>query len=191
MKKSMKNIDLIILILVPSYLFAQEIQLPTVVIESNRTLIPPKVKNAFMEKFGIGHLPIAWVNGSSIFKPALSDQNVNPGDNYILWYSFYTRTNTGWTLNADYSPDGKLIDSREYLKNFAPPHNILMALNKSDYRHWQIKKDHEIIKTLPSGSSIERCTLVLQQGKKKKTINFDKNGNMLGNKKEELASTGM
>jgi hypothetical protein len=189
MKKSLLFRGLILLAVCPAYLYAQEIQLPEVVIKANRDLVPAKVKSAFIEEFGAGHLPVEWVSSNTKFRITSGIQNIDPVNTDIVFYSFYIRTDNDWTLDANYTPEGKLISSREYLKDFKPKRNVVLAVKNSDFRDWHIKSDFLIINTLPSGASKERYGLIVQKGNKKKTLYFDKKGKMLTNSNRELANT--
>jgi hypothetical protein len=82
-------------------------------------------------------------------------------------------------LYADYTPEGKLSRSREYVKSFVPSHDILVALQNSEYKDWSISKDIFLRKLALNGSEKQRYTLVMKKGNEKKTILLDANGKML------------
>lgn len=189
MKKSIYFRSLLMLALFPSYLYAQEIQLPTIEIMGNRDKIPSKVKEAFMNDFGECHEPFVWATSQTHFVTNGLEQSADVDNIEVNYYAFHTSTSTGSSLSALYSPDGKLIRSREYLKNFCPAQNIVIALQNSDYKDWYITRNFHIIKVSSKGTEKDQCALILKKGKEKKVIYFDPNGGMIISKKGELAYT--
>jgi hypothetical protein len=186
MKKSMLFNSLLLLAIFPSYLFAQEIKLPTVEIRVSQDLVPAKVKDAFMNDFGPGHSPFAWVNSNTVFDTYEWAQIADPSTLEIYSYGLHSKTTSGSTLDALYSVDGKLINSREYIRDFKPSLNVMLALQNTQYKDWGIKKDSHLIKYSSqfssSGSEKERYALVMQKGREKKTILLDEKGNILADR---------
>jgi hypothetical protein len=179
MKKSMLFGSLLMLAIFPVYLSAQEIQLPSIEIKVSQDNVPLKVKIAAVNDFGNDHKPIAWVNNLSIWDTSDWAQSTNIENQDVYFYSIHTQTSSGSSLDAEYTPDGKLSRSREYVKNFVPSHDVLVALQNSEYKDWSIIKDFFLRKLALNGSEKERYTLVMKKGKEKKTILFDANGRML------------
>lgn len=187
MKKSMLFAVLLILAFFPGLSFAQdmgelipqEYKLPTVKIQANQDLVPAVVKNAAINEFGPGHKPFAFVNNSSDFSTWNWAQVRDPRLMNVYAYSLSTKTSTGSTLDANYTADGKLLNSREYLKNFKPSLNIMLALQNTQYKDWGVKKDIGIIKRFYNGTEKQRYALVMVKGNEKKTIHLDGNGKML------------
>jgi hypothetical protein len=179
MKKSVLLWSFIILAVIPACLVAQEIQLPTAEIRANQDYIPAKVKAALQHDFGAGHKPVAWVSSNTSFNATEWAQLNDVYSFDITTYSLHGRTGNGSTLDAYYTSTGKLINSREYLKNFRPSREIMLALQKSDYRNWGISKDFHLIKCSSSGAPTEHLGLVLKNGKEKKTVYFDQNNHIL------------
>ncbi len=163
----------------PSYLFAQEIKLPTVEIAVSQDLVPASVKNAVLNDFGINHQPIAWVNNSTAFDTYGWAQMIDPKLLDVYAYSLSTRTSTGCTLDAYYSVDGKLLNAREDIRNFKPSLNVLRSIANGEYGGWSIKKDHQIIKHFSDGSIKGRTALVMVRGNEKKTILLDEGNKMV------------
>jgi hypothetical protein len=179
MKKSMLFGNLLMLVAFPAILYAQEVQLPTVEVKINQDLIPARVKEAVLNDFGPGHKPIAWVGNNTIFNASDWARNTDVYNLDVFSYSLRVKTNNGCTLDAAYTTDGRLINSREYLKNFRPSFDILMALQNSEFKDWAINKDFHLIKVSSSGSAQERLGLVIMKGREKKTIYFDENSRIL------------
>jgi hypothetical protein len=183
MKKLMLIKIFVLLVAFPFYLFAQEIQLETVEIKVTLDKVPPAVKAAVVRDFGEGHQPVVWANSHSKFDTWGWEQTVNVDKMDINYYTIHTHRADGSYLEAVYSPDGKLQRSRETVKNFEPPRVILASLQKSEYKDWKITKDIFVIKNFESGKSQEHYDFKLEKGNQTKTVYFDKNGNMLKNKR--------
>ena len=183
MKKSMMFGILILLAVFPDFLQAQEIQLPTVEIKVTQDKVPPTVKSAFLKDFGEGHKPIVWATTQTNFDTYGWEQTVNVRNQEIIYYALHTKTTVGSTLDVLYTPDGKLVRSREEIKKFEPPSTILASLEKSNYKDWKIAKDVHIVKVYGAGSTKEHYDLKMEKGRQKKVVYFDKDGNMLMNKK--------
>ena len=178
--------SLLMLASFPAYLCAQETQLPTIEIKVSQDKVPLEVKQALLKDFGEGHQPLAFVTANSLFDTYAWEQTTNTENLEVYNYSLSTRTSSGSSLDANYTPDGKLISSREIVKNFKPDQSILMALQNSEYKDWVINNDFLLRKVLPNGSEKGRYSLVMSKGNEKKTIYFDVNGRM-ENKRGELA----
>lgn len=174
----------ILLAAYPAYLQAQDIQLPTVEIKVSQDLVPPVVKDAFLKDFGEGHQPMVWAKTSSTFNTYGWEQSMDTKNQEILFYSLHTKTTNGSALDAVYTPDGKLVRSREEVKDFEPPQVILTSLEKSNYKDWTIAKDVHLVKVYEGKTSTDHYALKLEKGKQKKVVYFDKDGNMLMNKKK-------
>lgn len=185
MKKSMLFVVFICLAAFPS--FSQEekqVTLPTIEIRVSPDLVPPVVKDAVVKDFGEGHQPIVWATTKSKFNTFGWEQSVDVATQDINYYAVHTQTSTGSALDAVYTPDGKLVRSRELVKNFQPPQTILASLQKSDYKDWTIAKDVHLVKVYQGGAAKEHYDLQMVNGKKKKTLYFDKDGNMMMNKRK-------
>ncbi len=172
-----------LLITFPVWVFAQNVQLPTVEISVSADKVPARVKDAFLKDFGPDHQPMVWATSQSKFDTYGWEQTVNVSNQEVYDYILHTKTTNGSTLDAVYTPDGKLIRSREEVKNFEPPQVILASLEKSQYKDWKIAKDVHLIKTYETGKSMEHYDLKLEKGNQKKSVYFDKSGKMLMNKK--------
>ena len=187
MKKSMLFGSLLLLAAIPASLYAQEVQLPTVRISLNRDKVPIQVKEAVLKDFGDGHKPIAWVNNNSLFDTYAWEQSTLVDNLDVYTYAIHSKISDGSSLDAVYTPDGKLISSREYLKDFRPGQNIMLTLQNTEFKDWGITKDFFLRKVSSNGSGKQRYALVMQRGKEKKTLFFDTNGMITASKTGELA----
>jgi hypothetical protein len=190
MKKPMLFWSFVMLAVFPAYLGAQEIKqqitFPEVEIQGKMDLVPAKVKEAVLNHFGESHEPFAWINTNSLWictKSIFNDyewqQNTADANLPVCSYALHVKTNTGSTLDAVYTSDGKRISSREYLKNHKPTRDILLALQNSEFRDWGLKKSSHLKKVSSDGSEIQHYEIVVQKGKEKKTIHFDENSRIL------------
>jgi hypothetical protein len=181
-----KSILFMILILgaFPAYLQAQNVELPAIEIKVSQDKVPPAVKAAVIRDFGEGHQPMVWAKANTKFDTYGWEQTVNVENTEIYYYSLHTQTTVGSELDAVYTPDGKLVRSREDVINFEPPQSILASLGKSAYKDWKITKDVHLIKVNEVGKIKEHYDLLMQKGKEKKSVYFDKEGNMLINKRK-------
>ena len=169
----------------PAYLFAQQIQLPTVEIKITQDLVPQAVKQAALKDFGSDHKPITWITEESLFNADVWTQSTNVENMDIYNYALHSQTSTGCTLDAYYTLDGTLINARECLKNFKPDLKIMLALQGTEYRDWSVSKDFLIRKISYYRSEKLRIGLVMQKGKEKKTLLFDDNAKMIANQEGE------
>lgn len=172
-----------LLAFVPTYLNAQEteqnVELNTVEIRVTKDKVPPTVKDAVMRDFGEG-TPLVWATTSSKFNTFGWEQLRNVNNQNIDAYSVHIKGKNGSALVAIYTPDGKLIRSKETLKGMATPPIILSSLAKSDYKDWKVSQENAIIKTY-SGTTNEHYAVRVEKGKQKKLLYFDKDGNMVSN----------
>jgi hypothetical protein len=60
----------------------------------------------------------------------------------------------------------------------------MASLAKSDYKDWKIDKNVLVIKAVEGKSTKEHYAFKLEKGKQNKTVYFDKDGNMLMNKRK-------
>ena len=158
-------------------------QLPVAEVKANQGNLPDKVREAFIRNFGEGHQPFAWINDqSNVNTYRLENENQD-----FDRYSMSARTNNGSTLDAYYTAEGKLINSRENLKNFRLERPILVTLQNSEYKDWSIRKTFHVIKASSKGIEKERYGLVMKKGKEKRTLLLDPNGVLLAERRGELS----
>lgn len=176
---------LFLLALFPGGLFAQQkpIQLEPVEIRITLDKVPPAVKAAVVRDFGEEHQPVVWANSHSKFDTWGWEQRVNVDKMDVNYYTIHTYKSNGSYLEAVYTPEGKLVRSRETIKNFKPSRAILASLQKSEYKDWKITKNVYIIKAVEGKENKEHYAFKLEKGKQNKTVYFDKDGNMFMNKR--------
>lgn len=179
MKKSTFFKILVLLAFFPACLQAQNIQLPTVEITVSQDRVPPAVKAAVIKDFGEGHQPMAWVTAGTNFDTYEWAQTVNVDKMDIYHYLLHTQTSAGSTLYAVYTPDGKLLQSLEQVRNFEPPRVILANLQKSNFKDWKIIEDVHVVKVNEKGKAKEHYDFKVEKGNHTKTLYFDKAGNIV------------
>ena len=185
MKKSIWIKILILFTAFPGYLSAQDrIQLEPAEIRITVDKVPPVVKAAVIRDFGEDHKPVVWANSHSKFDLFGWEQNVNPDKQEINYYTVHTHKSNGSYLEAVYTPDGALQRSREEIKNFIPSRQMLATLQKSEFKDWSIDKNVHIIRAYEGKITKEHYDFKMQKGKQKKNVYFDKDGNMVMNKKD-------
>ena len=186
MKNSMMLKIFTLLAFIPTYLNAQEteqnVELNTVEIRVTKDKVPPAVKDAVMRDFGEG-TPTVWATTSSKFNTYGWEQLKDVKNQDIDAYSVHIKGKNGSNLVAIYTPDGKLVRSKEMIKGMQPPAPIMASIAKTDYKDWQVTKQNAVVKTY-SGAMNEHYAIVLEKGKQKKVLYFDKDGNMLSNMKK-------
>lgn len=184
----MKNLvvaGILLLAFFPAFSQKRQIQqLPVAEVTVSQDQFPDKVKEAFIKEFGEGHQPFAWITDPSNFNTYRLESNDYSNLNQ---YSLYTRASNGSTLNVYYTADGKLLSSRENLKNFKPQNQIMVSLQSTQYKDWSLNKTFHVIKSSSKGIEKERYGLVMKKGKEKRTILFDPNGVLLAEVRGELA----
>lgn len=89
-------------------------------------------------------------------------------------YEVNIKTHDGNEIYAVYAPDGTIIQSRIVRKNAALPPNVLQALEKSQYKGWNIVGDKELIKYYNSKTDVEEhFRITVEKNNVKKTISFN------------------
>jgi hypothetical protein len=168
----------LILLLFSSAIWAQNAEDAIAIDEAN---VPDKVKAAVNRDFG-KDLKIDWASTKLNFEQYGWEQIRDVSTEDINYYTIHTKLAKGSEIDAVYTPDGKLIRSREKLEDFEPPKNILSALEKSPYKDWKIDKDVHVIKD-HKGKVQDHYVFLVQKGNERKNVYFDQSGKMLTNKK--------
>jgi hypothetical protein len=183
MNKSMMLKIFTVLAFIPTYLNAQEteqnVELNPIEIKVTLDKVPPSVKDAVLRDFGEG-TPLVWATTSSKFNTYGWEQIKDVKNQQLDAYSVHIKGKNGSSLVAIYTPSGKLIRSREVLIGMEPPSAITASLAKGEYKDWKMTNNNEMIKTY-SGGTNEHYAIKIVNGKQKKTLYFDKDGNMLKN----------
>jgi hypothetical protein len=84
-------------------------------------------------------------------------------------------------LQAVYDSTGKLVRSREIVKDTELPNAIGKALASGEYKNWTIATDKEVIKNSDTGTA--HYKVKVEQGRRKELLYFDANGTILHRKK--------
>lgn len=178
------NFGLLLIGLTPMVLQAQDtertrITLPGVVgtYDQGKVLIDEN----FQRNYGESHKPLIWAkNDFSLFPDVKHDPDV-------IMYTVRGIASNGSTLTVTYSHEGKLLNSREVLRNFTPTEPIINTLRNIEYKDWVLKRNVSIRKISSSGLMTERNYLRLEKGKNKKILCLDENGRFINSVKNELA----
>jgi hypothetical protein len=102
---------------------------------------------------------------------AKDQTNVKPD-----YYEVNIKAHDGSDIYAIYSPDGTIIQSRTFRKNAALPPKVLKALEKSQYKGWNVVGDKELIKYYKSKNDVEEhFRITVEKNNVKKTISFNYN----------------
>lgn len=138
MKNSMMLKIFTLLAFIPTYLSAQEteknVELNTIEIRVSKDKVPPTVKDAVVRDFGEG-TPLVWATTSSKFSTYGWEQIKDVNTQQLDAYSVHIKAENGSSLVAIYTPEGKLIRSREVLIGMTPPSAITASHAKSDYKN--------------------------------------------------------
>jgi hypothetical protein len=96
-------------------------------------------------------------------------------------YEAYIRTSDGSEIYAIYLPDGTIVQSKVIRKNATLPATVLQALEKSQYKGWNIVGDKEFIKYYNSKNNVEEhYRITVEKNNVKKTISFNYKEPMAG-----------
>lgn len=82
------------------------------------------------------------------------------------------------SIVALYDNDGRIISSKEYYRNVLLPHKIRVAISKS-YPNWTLYKDSYHVNYNKDSGSKKMYKITLKQGKKKKRLKLDNQGNLI------------
>jgi hypothetical protein len=105
--------------------------------------------------------------------------NVNSSDNNLDHFLVTMKTKEGNDLEAVYSAEGALLETREMSLNVPVPKEVLADLEKSQYKGWNIVGTKEIINFYRdrNNANVERhFRITVEKDKVKKSISFDWNG---------------
>ena len=141
--------------------------------------IPPAILKSANTDFALNNqatwskFPYALQEYGWVYDIGASDMNLNQ-------YAVTMKTDNGNELDALYSADGKLIETREMSLNVPIPAHVREALDKSQYKDWAVVGDREIIKYYHDTKNVEqhfRVTLEKAGVKKSVSFNYKAKGN--------------
>jgi hypothetical protein len=135
--------------------------------------IPPAVVQALKVDFNIDN-PISWMK----FPYALQEygwvydkgaSDVKPNN-----VEAAMKSKKGNDLFVVYSPDGRLIATREMIANIPVPPYILESLSKSKYKDWKVVGNKEFIQYFHDKNSIEKhFRLTVEKDNIKRSLSFN------------------
>ncbi len=158
----------------------QEVPVDKLVLKSND--VPQDVKQSVQKSFMDGTV-IKWYSFPYTLKQYgwayKNEINNNSMDTRPNMYAVHIKTSDGSWVDAVFSKDGKLIRSKEVIKNSELPAPIINAIEKSKYHDWGITDDRVVIK---DNKNKTICYSVqVQKDNKKHNLYFDANGMQLKN----------
>jgi hypothetical protein len=141
--------------------------------------IPAAVNQAVSKDFRNGQ-PVKWGNFPYVLKEYgwVVDKADNTKPDY---YEVFIKTENGSDMYAIYSSDGKLIRSKEILRNMPLPKSIEEALFKSEYKDWKKTGDLEKITNFMNAQK-SHYIVTVEKNNKTHHLYFDDAGTMLRNK---------
>jgi hypothetical protein len=89
------------------------------------------------------------------------------------------KTNTGNDLQAIYTTDGQLVETREMSTNVPIPPNVMAEFSKSQYKDWKIVGNKEIIRFYHdrNNSSVEQhFRITVEKDNVRRSISFNWQG---------------
>jgi hypothetical protein len=152
---------------------------PTEELSLSKDKIPDVIKQAVQKDFVNGE-PVKW----GIFPQVLQEYGwvVDKSSNSATdFYEVYIKTKDGSDMFAIYSKDGKLLRSKEVIKNLPLPQAVRTALANSEYKDWTIKGDVAKVTDYKNKVSVHYIVKVTKNNKVH-NLYFDENGKRLMNK---------
>lgn len=143
--------------------------------------IPASLKNSVEANYNNGRLfqyysfPYLLKEYGWAFKKNESDMSDNSKPEL---YEVHIKTDHG-TIDAIYTGDGKLVRSKEVLKDVELPDKVINALEKSEYKNCRIVQDK--LKITNAKNNQLYYTIFVEKDGKRHAIYFDKDGNRLRN----------
>lgn len=140
-------------------------EVPVVIIESIETDFPGFVLDEFKA------IPLEFVE-----EDVIVNKNIASLDDYETFE--ITLSGKGKLLEATYDRSGKLLSTKEHMKNVAPPVAVRQAISKA-YPGWTLAKDTYYMTHHGKGKARERYRLELIKGNEKMHVYTDANGKIL------------
>ena len=143
--------------------------------------IPVSLKKAAEKNYSNGNVfqyysfPYLLKEYGWAFKNNESDM---PDNSEPTLYAVQIQTDQG-TIDAVYTGDGKLIRSREVLKDIELPTSVMNAYEKSEYHNCRIVQDK--LKIINGKNNKMYYTIFVEKDGRKHAMYFDKDGNRLRN----------
>lgn len=138
--------------------------------------IPAAVLKAANAEFDKNN-PLTWTRFPFELKEYGWVYDVGTSGPVLNHYKVSMRTKSGNTLEAIYSAEGNLIQTREMSTNVAVPSTIMDAFLKSQYKDWQIVGNKEIIsfyRYSDNKASVDQhFRITVEKDKVRKSISFN------------------
>jgi hypothetical protein len=179
------SLGLLFLSFTPMVLQAQESEKPRITLPEVEVLNYNEdhflINENFHRLYGESHKPFVWADNDFFLFPK------SKHDPDIITYTIKGEASNGSTLYVIYSHEGKLLKSKEVLRNFTPAEPIINTLRNIEHKGWIVKKNVSIRKITNDGVMTERNYLRLEKGKNKKILCLDENGRRINGTKDEIA----
>ncbi len=118
---------------------------PSVTVSIPKDKIPASVQASFNTQFNLND-PLTWSKFPYAIKEYGWVYDVGASDMQLNRYLVQAKTENGGILEAVYTPNGELVESRQVSKDIAVPPSVLEAFSKSQYKDWKIVGNKEIIR---------------------------------------------
>jgi hypothetical protein len=147
--------------------------LPVESLTLKKDQIPAAIVKAVNDDFATGQ-PFRWGKFPYILEKygwvvAKDAENQKPDR-----YEVNIKAHDGSDVYAVYGSDGTIIQSRIVRKNAPMPANVMQALEKSQYKGWNVVGDKELIKYFNSKADVEEhFRITVEKNNVKKTISFN------------------
>ncbi len=159
---------------------AEEAPVATLILKKDQ--IPTEVQKSAGKDFTYG-VPVQWSNFPYLFQKygwtvvTEGSEDVKPDR-----YAVTIKTKGGGTFDAVYTANGKLLRSREILKDGPLPQVVETSLNESKYKNWKVFADKELIRDFEN-QGLKHYVVKVKNGNEKKALYFDEQGKLVAQKK--------
>ena len=150
----------------------EEVPLKEIIVPIDK--IPATVVKAAKHDFIDGDV-LQWSKISQLFNEY--EWNVKPnksGAEIPDEYMVYMKTKDGSNMVAVYTKDGKLVRSKEKIKNAIVPQVIEKSIQEGAYKGWKTVGDKELVKDYQNKLA-KHYIVRVQKGNQKRTLYFDDN----------------
>lgn len=151
---------------------------PVITTTITKDQVPPAVLKSLNVQFSKDN-PLTW----SKFPYALKEYgwvyDIGASDIALDRYEVTMKTNAGADLQAIYTVDGQLVETREISKNVPIPPDVMALFEKSQYKDWAIVGNREIIRFYHdrNANSVEQhFRITVEKDKVRRSISFNYQG---------------
>jgi hypothetical protein len=150
----------------------------------NQDEVPADILNSFHLDFSDG-VPVKWSLFPYLFEEYGWRVVPNEGLAKTSRYAVVLKAQNGSEFHAVYDAKGKLIRSREILKNCDVLPSIKKKLSQTEYKDWKVDSDKELIKDFEYYMK-KHYVIRVMKDEKKKVLYFDQNGRILADRRISL-----